>query len=302
MMFTQGTAARISLAGLLLAFGSAKSASGRVDFFDARPLRRGEARDELKVIVQACIPQRHLSFDIVSADLTNEPMPPTLGELKERYAGLQSPPWKIEASIDEALDTAHRTELPPARVGIRRAKPEAGEDVSRITALRMGEIQTIGDTNRHSEGSGVGYLRGATTAGQPVFEPVRYIVGELVATSVVLFDSGYLAYWFRPPTPSSIPIGRFTEWQLPVSSETYPGDGRRLGIVPWQRDAPPLQPTPEVPLVRYMLLSQQEDADNDRERSRERNWVIKNFPGERYIGGFVLKWDDSVPPCTAGKP
>ena len=269
--------------------------------FDARPLHEGENRSKLRVIVQTCLPKRHVSFDILSADLTGKQMPETLGEIKARTQGVSYGQGldHEDEPIDEALDALDRAKRGPDHVDLRRVKLSEGEAITGITMLGTGEILIRGNSyKQRSEGSGWDNLRGATVEGQPVFEVRDFIVGELVATSVRSFDGGYSEQWFKPPSPSAIPIGRFTGWQAPISS----GRNRELATAPWSNDTELLKATPETPLKRYMLLSAQENFDDSRERSRERDWVIAHFPSEQNISGFILQWDDSIPPCIAGDP
>lgn len=151
-------------------------ATDRQHSIDVRPLRKGESRDKLKLVVQACMPQRHVSFDVLPADLTNEPMPPTFGErLQDPAARSNWPSWSPIPEVDEVLDAEHRAERPLVRAEIRRVRTAPDEDLDKATVLRTGEIQTTHDSYKvHSEGSGSAYLRGATVVGQPVFEDGRY--------------------------------------------------------------------------------------------------------------------------------
>ena len=290
----------IGAAVILVACGTPVQASAGLTSFDARPLREGENRSKLRVIVQTCLPKRHVSFDLLPADLTGMRMPETLGEIKARTQGISYGQGldHEDEPIDEALDALDRAKRWSDHVDLRRVKLPEGETLTHLTTLATGEILVRGDWHKQrSEGSGSDYLRGVTVEGQPVFE-THFVVGELVATSVRSFDGGYSEQWFKPPLPSAIPIGRFTSWQAPTSN----GRNRELASAPWSNDTELLKATPETPLKRYMLLSAQEDYDGSREGSRERDWVIAHFPNEKDISGFILQWDDSIPPCIASNP
>jgi len=289
------------VAGLLAACGTPVKSSTGSSPFDARPLHDGENRSKLRVIVQTCVPNRRVSFEILPADLTGTKLPETLGEIKARTRGVSYGQGldHEDEPIDEALDVLDRAKRGPDHVDLRRVKLPDGEKLRDITMLATGEILLSGDLyKQRSEGGGWDYLRGATIEGQPVYEARYFIVGELVATSVRSFEGGYSEKWFKPPSPSAIPIGRFTGWQAPTSS----GRNREHAAAPWSNDTELPKTTPETPLKRYMLLSAQEDFDDSREGSRERDWVIAHFPSENDISGFIRQWDDSIPPCAVGSP
>jgi len=106
-------------------------------------------------------------------------------------------------------------------------------------------------------------------------------------------------YWYRIPLAIQIPIGNFTTWQPPISSESE--SNRSLNPIYWQKDAGRgalLKDAPlSAPRLRYKLTTQEKYYNEGRFFRRTDPWRRDLFLRTKEQSTFVPAPNQPIPAC-----
>lgn len=233
-------------------------------------------RDEIRIIVQVCLPDRTVSFEDVEIDLKGMPKVETMRE--ERAAN-----GYHEAGESRTTIPITEPQVDPDRVTVRRWIPGSGVGQLQRSFLGFGEVLNQ-DGILSASGDHIS-LWSSSERNQPVYEKEGHRLKDTIALDVSADVNGeFVTYWYKPPR--EIPTGQFSNWQEPISQETKKDiehsrnptfwnltHGREMEIHPVIGNAPK---------IRYRLMAVEEYYDQYRFWNQAQKAV-----GERFYRGVV---------------
>jgi hypothetical protein len=248
----------------------------------ASELNRGNAwspvspRDELRIVVQVCLPDKTVLFEDVELDLIGFSKVKTMRE--ERAANGYSETGDIRNTAPITVP-----QIDPDRVTIRHWVPGSVDGQLKRSFLGFGDV--LNQDGILSAGSFHISLWNNSEKSQPIYETHAHRLNDTIALYVSAEVSGQLVkYWYKPP--SELPTGQFSNWQEPISQETK--EDRDLSRNPtfWnlthgmEMEIHPV--AGNAPKIRYQLMSVEEYFDQYRYWNRAQKAV-----GEKFYRGIV---------------
>lgn len=231
--------------------------------------------NEVRVIVQTCLPDKTVAFESVNLELTGIPKARTLREQREA-SGFKEDGGSLTASVRISPQDD------PDIVSVRQWRYTQGSGHLSRYWLRTEDIK------RGSAGTSVDYLWNATEKGQPVFERQGARPEDIVAFAV---RDDSVAYWYK--LPKEIPTDRFSDWQDPISVEVTKGEGKPktpffyLLVHGGEMPINPVSGNP--PRLRFRLMTFEEYHDQRRLWARAQKAV-----GEKYYRGTPKEQRDRL--------
>lgn len=251
-------------------------------------------RDEIRTIVQVCLPDERVSFEDVEVDLTGIPNVKTMRDARAANGYLETGDIRITAPMTEP-------QVDPDRVTVRRWIPGSGTgQVQR--SLGFGHV-TNQDGILGAGGSQI-YLWSNSEKNQPIYEKQEHRPKDMIALRVSIeVNSEFVDYWYKQPR--EIPMARFSDWQEPISQETK--KDRESGNPTWWnlthgREMKIHPVTGNAPKIRYRLMTVEEYYDQYRFWERSNKAVGEKFyrgvgDEERKVLRFVPRLIGTIPGC-----
>lgn len=233
-------------------------------------------RDEIRIIVQVCLPDRTVSFEDVEVDLTGIPKAKTMRE--ERAAN-----GYREAGDSRTTVPITEPQINQDRVTVRRWIPGSGVDQLKKSFLPFGEVLNR-DGILSASGDHIS-LWSSSERNQPVYEKEGHHLKDTIALDVSAEVNGeFVTYWYKPPR--EIPTGQYSNWQEPISQETKEDKERSRNPTFWNlthgREIEIRPVTENAPKIRYRLMAVEEYYDQYRFWKQAQKAV-----GERFYRGVV---------------
>lgn len=263
---------------------------------DLREVSNPMPRNEKRIIVQVCLPDRAVSFEDVEIDMTDIPKPKTMREMREANGLLEAGSVRITVAKTESQDA-------PDRVTVRRWTYILDEGALKRAFLGFGEVLNQGGVP--SSIGGHIFLWANSEKNQPIYELEGHRAEDTIALNVSAEVNGeFVTYWYKPPR--TIPEEKFSDWQEPISQETRDDKGRSRNGAFWDlTHGRELEIRPTIgtsPKVRYQLMTVEEYYDQYRFWYRAQKAVSEKFyrgvvGEERDKRHFVPKIMGTIPAC-----
>ena len=233
-------------------------------------------REEIRVIVQVCLPNATVSFEDIEVDLKGIPSARTLREGRTANGYREAGDIRTTVPITEPLTD-------PNRVTVRRWTPPSGEGQLKRSFLAFGEVLNR-DGSRSASADTI-TLWSNSERNQPIFETEGHRPNDTIAFDVSVEVNGkFVTYWYKPPR--RIPTGKFTDWQDPVSQETEADKARSRNSTLWNlmddREMEIHAVSGSAPKIRYRLATVEEYYDQYRFWKQAQKAV-----GEQFYKGVV---------------
>jgi len=257
----------------------------------------GIPSDELRVIVQVCLPDKKVVFEDVKLDLTDIPKEKTLREEREngscKEAGKK---WH------KSIELAHQNDAD--KVTVRRwVYDHYLNDVER-SFLGLVEV--------HNHGSGTKglKLRNNSDKNQPIYEYHGGRQDDIIAfgvssKSLEKGKSKFLTYWYKPP--AKIPTGEYTKWLEPFTQESNENRKPYEPGFSWYLMRGKKFETPAVkigaPKIRYKVITFEDDHDEERLWNRAQKEVARirrytgSTPEEFQRVHYAPQSKETIPGC-----
>ncbi len=232
-------------------------------------------RDEIRIIVQVCLPDKTVSFEDVEVELKG-PNAKTMREERAANGYRETGDSRTTVPITEP-------QIDPYRVTVRRWIPGSGVGQLKRSFLGFGEVLNR-DGILSASGDHIS-LWSNSEKNQPIYEKEGHRLNDTIALDVSAEVNGeFVTYWYKPPR--EIPIGQFSNWQEPISQETKEDKGRSRNPTFWNlthgREMEIRPVTGNAPKIRYRLMAVEEYYDQYRFWKRAQKAV-----GEKFYRGVV---------------
>lgn len=233
-------------------------------------------RDEMRAIVQVCLPDSAASFEDVEVDLAGIPNVKTMREERAANGYPESGDIRTTVPVTEQ-------QIDPNRVTVRRWIPGSGVGQLKRSFLGFGEV--LNRDGMLSASANHISLWSNTEKGQPIYEKQGHRLSDTIALDVSVEVNGqFVTYWYKPP--GEVPVGQFSNWQEPISQETKEDKERARYPTFWNlthgRDMEIRPITGNAPKIRYRQMTVEEYYDQYRFWKRAQKAV-----GERFYRGVV---------------
>lgn len=253
-------------------------------------------RDEIRIIVQVCLPDKTVSFEDVEVDLTGTPTAKTMREERAANGYRETGDSRNTVPITEP-------QIDPNRATVRRWVPGSGAGQLKRSFLGFGEVLNQ-DGILSASGDHI-YLWSNSEEDQPIYEKDGHRLNDTIALEVSGEVNGeFVTYWYKPPR--AIPMEQFSNWQEPISQETKEDIERSRNPTFWNlthgREMEVRPVTGNAPKIRYRLMTVEEYYDQYRFWKRAQKAVGEKFyrgvvGEEREKRHFVPKFLSAIPGC-----
>lgn len=253
-------------------------------------------RDEIRTIVQVCLPDRAASFEDVEVDLAGIPNVKTMREERAANGYSESGDIRITAPVTEQ-------QIDPNHVTVRRWIPGSGVGQLKRSFLGFGEVlnrdKTLSESSDHI------FLWSDSEKGQPIYEKEGHRLNDTIALEVsVELNGQFVTYWYK--LPREVPLGQFSNWQEPISQETKDDKDRARYPTFWNlthgREMEIHPVIGNTPKIRYRQMTVEEYYDQYRFWKRAQKAVAEKFyrgivGEERDKRHFVPRLLGTIPGC-----